>query len=569
MYNFQRTFIDEILIKRLWNEYLLFVSSKNQTRVFPGCSPDLSEGSSQPLHKETMEALDHKNAMGYMQDLGKCIVEILSGIHSVEHNLLLVFCSSFQENCLDIFQRMESTEKLNENVERFIKFLFLLDQHAVQKGETWPLVDLVGPALAKSFPLIKTLDSPDSVRFIVAAVSIFGPRKIIGEFICKEFKIEHFIECFKEIFIPWCLQKNSSSNGARVELLLALICDESFSEQWDSVIAHAVKVDDVVAGARTLEPDCISVLAMLIEKAREEIRKRKVDMDLDHRQGSHSEHWHHELLDSAAASVARSFPPFEISDANFLRLVLGGAMEGDQTSFVTRSTSILIFEEVFRKLLTFVMDSTFSWVRSAGSLLIAEGIDSKLQYESSINVLGMAHFALEVLSGSFFCIKSFGNEIGLVPGLLATIWVIDWECSMASVSNDELDGESSEKTKARLGCCESVHTFRCKIGNQFFKSLSTDIRHRLGNVLIQSIKSAIFKEEKVDIDKMISLCCSWMLEVLECLCQDQFEEQILLDQFLNKSDLWPLWIIPDVSNGKRSATLKTENLSLKVSGFCL
>lgn len=97
--------------------------------------------------------------MSYVQDLGKCIIEILSGIYLLEHDLLLPFCITFQENCFEIFQRAEHVESSSVIIERIINFVLLLEQHAVQKGEKWPLVNIMGPMLAKSFPLIRTLVS--------------------------------------------------------------------------------------------------------------------------------------------------------------------------------------------------------------------------------------------------------------------------------------------------------------------------------------------------------------------------------------------------------------------------
>lgn len=88
------------------------------------------------------------------ESLGKCIIKIISGIHSIKHDLLLIFSSKFQADCLDMFQK---TEYSSQKMQKIVKFILLLD--GVQKGETWPLLDLVGPTLAKSFPLIGTLVS--------------------------------------------------------------------------------------------------------------------------------------------------------------------------------------------------------------------------------------------------------------------------------------------------------------------------------------------------------------------------------------------------------------------------
>lgn len=245
------------------------------------------------------------------------------------------------------------------------------------------------------------------------------------------------------------------------------------------------------------------------------------------------------------------------------RAVLGGLTEDDQTSFVSENTKILLFKEIYRKLVTFIVDSPFTGVRIACSLLIAEASGSVPRIEPSINVLEMAYFALEVLDGSFFCLKTIGDESGLVPATLAAIFLIDWEYNMAAASDDTLD-EITSKMNTRLDFCASVHSFRSKISSQFLKSLSVNSRNSLRSILVQSIRFAIFKEDKLDTDKITSLCCLWTLEVLECLCWDQFEEQELLDQFLYKDDFWPLWVLPNICRGERSASLKIESISSKV-----
>lgn len=133
----------------MWHEYSQFRSPKDHDRILSGASPGSSGERIQPINQES------KHPLIYAQDLGKCIVEILSGISTMEHNLLPIFSSRFQEQCLEIL----SLEDSSENVEVLIRFLLALDHSAVRKGEIWPLEYLVGPTLAKSFPLIKTLVS--------------------------------------------------------------------------------------------------------------------------------------------------------------------------------------------------------------------------------------------------------------------------------------------------------------------------------------------------------------------------------------------------------------------------
>lgn len=127
IYRLQYKLIDEILLGLFWHEYLLSASSKDRDNKYWG------------YHEE---------------NLGKCIIKIVSGIHSIKSNLLLIFSSKFQSDCLDIFQQ---TEYSSQKVQKMVKFILLLD--GVQKGETWPLLDLVAPTLKKSFPLIETLVS--------------------------------------------------------------------------------------------------------------------------------------------------------------------------------------------------------------------------------------------------------------------------------------------------------------------------------------------------------------------------------------------------------------------------
>lgn len=135
-----------------------FSSSKNEDVVLMWNSKDPSESSTQLVHKRAMDKQNIKYPKSYAQHLGKCIIEILSGIYFLDHDLLSAFYATFQENCLEIVKQTENMEK-TENVEQVIKFLSLVGQYAVLKDETWPLIHLVGPMLSKSFPFIRSLVS--------------------------------------------------------------------------------------------------------------------------------------------------------------------------------------------------------------------------------------------------------------------------------------------------------------------------------------------------------------------------------------------------------------------------
>ncbi|KAL0389109.1 UNVERIFIED_CONTAM: E3 ubiquitin-protein ligase listerin [Sesamum calycinum] len=520
IYHFQHTLINEILLGLLWHEYLLAISPKYQEASFSSCTQGESKNCIQNIHKEPREAVNSKHSMEYEETLGKCIIKILSQIHCLKHDLLSAFSLKFQADCLDIFQE---TECSSQNVLWVVKFIFLLDKYAVQKGETWPLLDLVGPALKKSFPLIETLDSPDAVRLIVVAVTVFGPRKIIQELMCTGVGTRQFLQSFTDIIIPCGMP-----------------------------LTYLVNREKVGFNPGTVDGDQISVLAILMEKVRERTRKSIS------RSGSCERNWQHELLDLVAIDVVKASPPFGNSDARFLCAVVGGEFEDDKVCFLSRNTLTFVFEEVLRRLMTFMVDSPFAWVQDVFSLLISGRSYSEWRLESSSNLLDMAHFALDILNGSYFCLNTIEAEGELVQGILATIFIIDWEFSWINVSEPKLD-EHIGKAQARLTFCEAVHAFRCKITDQFLKSFSVNSRKSLATTLIQSIKCIAFVDYRFDSDNFISSCCQWAVGTFEIFCQDEVEEQRLLEQLLSKNDSWPLWIMPDTAG----ARLQTENMDLQ------
>lgn len=245
--------------------------------------------------------------------------------------------------------------------------------------------------------------------------------------------------------------------------------------------------------------------------------------------------------------------------------VLGGSTEGYQTSFVSRDALGVIFQEILKNLFSFIMESSFTWVRYACSLLTAGSINFELEFKRSVNMSEMVEFSLEILDGSFFCLKELGEESDLVTSILAAIFVIDWDYGMGTLNNDALDGEKMKETKARLGFGESVHAFRGKISNQFWKSLSLHNRKRLQSILVKCIRSAMFDENKLNTEKIATLCCQWMLEVFSCVCQGRHEEQDLLDQILCTGDTRPSWIIPDFSSIDQ-LVLREVSTATNVSG---
>ncbi|KAK1398109.1 E3 ubiquitin-protein ligase listerin [Heracleum sosnowskyi] len=500
--HFLYTIFEKIILKLVWDDYLNFVSPNYQEKVISRDSKELSGFVKDKFDKINMEGLDRNYPMDFQEEWGKCMVEILS----------------------------------------------------VRKGESWPLVHLVGPMLAKSLPLIKSLDSPNTVHLVEVAVSIFGSRQIVQNLLSaeghtygdqsiassKELDLDQFLQFFEENFVAWCLQESNYSTSARLDLLLSLLDNECLTQQWDIVIRHAASVSHVESGSQTQVSEDIAVLALLLERTNQAIRKRKLGVDLNNHLESNPNYWHHELLDAAAIAVARSYPPFGSSDTRFLCSVLGGSAEEDQTIFVARDTSFMIYNELLRKLVSFMKDSIFISVRDVGRLLIAEERDSELGFESSANVLAIAQFSLDVLEGSFYSLRNFMEEGELVPSILAAILVIDCESSLAAVSDDE----SKQELNARLSFCQSVHAFRCKVEKQFFRSLGIKNKKGLISILVQFVMGTLFKEVMLETDQIALLCCVWILEVLENFSQDQAEELYVLDKFLNEGNIWSPRILP-------------------------
>ena len=176
-------------------------------------------------------------------------------------------------------------------------------------------------------------DSPESVRLLSVAVSVFGPRKIVKELFIHnkgdsssclsdgsdgQLKEEQFMQMFRDIFVPWCFYGDNCSASARLDLLLALLDDEYFSEQWGSIITYATKLEHSGTMTDYRDSNHIAMLTVLLEKARDKITMRKAGEDCSSRKGANPDHWHHEHLELAAVAVANSLPPFRTSDARFV-----------------------------------------------------------------------------------------------------------------------------------------------------------------------------------------------------------------------------------------------------------
>ncbi|KAK9124663.1 hypothetical protein Sjap_014265 [Stephania japonica] len=586
VYRFHVSLVSNVLVNLLWRGYLLKVSSKIENMALSETSIHLLDESI-----DKVEKLSIKYPLSYMQNLGICIIEILSDIYAKECDLLGSFCEVFQKNFLEICKLADSVERSVECVDQMVNFWLLLDQYAVRKGETWPLQCLARPVLTEIFPLIRTLDSPYAVKLLSVMVSIFGPRKILLELpvhLSGKSDIgstsDHLLLIFKEFFVPWCLRQcNHHSINERLDLLLSLLDDELFAEQWSSIITFATRLEeDLEPGSKEL--DQISVLAMLMEKVRDFVKRKMGNMSNDQKCFL-TEKWHHQLLDSTAVSIACSHPPIPYSYSRVLRCgqvltqpilkwaVLGGLIEDDQFSLISENSVVFIYKELLKKLLSLLVVSSFDWAKAASSFILSTGAeDSVLVHDSLSNTLDAVKFSLSVVEGSFFCLNKF-DEYDLVPCILASIFTIDWEYRMASQTHaDEsiVDVELESKLgKSDLG--GSIQMFRDKICSHLRKGVNKSMSMKLEHILIEIIRSIIYEKGAFNTDKVPSLCCEWTLEVLEFMNHDHSEEQVFLDQLWDEGRDWSLFVVPVLRDGTRSAQAKAGNTftDAQVSDFNL
>lgn len=179
--------------------------------------------------------------------------------------------------------------------------------------------------------------------------------------------------------------------------------------------------------------------------------------------------------------------------------------------------------------------------------------------ESHSDKIDTAKSVLAVLLGSFYCLLTL-NEDELVSSILAAICILHWESRMGeslyNVPDDKL-----LNLKARFEVGKSLHAFLHKINGHFWQDLGIHCREKSSTVLVQSIRYAILEEHDVDASKVTSLCCEWILEVIEFFCLGQYEEQILLEQLLKKSDQWPVWISVDFDSRCGENNLTGSNVS--------
>ncbi|XP_018456688.1 E3 ubiquitin-protein ligase listerin [Raphanus sativus] len=546
----QVALIDKVLVKILWANFF-----------------ELSKGSTSPIERKPTETLSMSSSVSFLPELGRCIVEILSGVNLLEQKLLSFFFKYVQESFLNTLQQ-GNLEIVAGSMKKMIDFLLLLERDSVSEAESWPLDQFIGPLLSKVFPWIKSSELVDGMKLLSVSVSMFGPRKIVPAFTAgietstllsdeegSDMSSEKFIKVFREVFIPWCMDGHDASTAAKQDLLLSLIDDECFTQQWSDVISYVFDQQHQGFNNHTS-------MEMLLEKARGEITKRSSGLELNKRIGSRPDDWHHSLIESTAISLVRSSST--TSTAQFLCSVLGGSTEDSSISFVSRSSLVLIYRGILEKLLSFIKQSPLCSVNDTCSSLIAEAVDIEFNLSSSVDAIKVAKFAAEVIDGTFFSLKALNQDATLLSTILSSIFIIDLENRLSSLVDNTLY-EFKEKSKDRNLVCGLVHAVCSKMNNQFWNSINYDVRKSTAKILAQSIRSVVQLEDDLQPCQLTLLCASWMPEVLEYLSLDQTDEENICGLLLLESDLWPMWISPSSLSSINTHDMPTQLYELKSS----
>lgn len=157
-------------------------------------------------------------------------------------------------------------------------------------------------------------DTPSLVKLLSVLVEIFGPIPLFLKNYLKydkESDVKSYLELFNDDLLPWCFNGKYSTYKSKIDLLLSLFQDESFFEQWCSIIKYTRaeqnhSIDDKTSNIK----DRLELLTLVLQKVRERIARGKL-RNLQ-KNGYLPEHWRHDLLDSTAASVLCDLPASDL-----------------------------------------------------------------------------------------------------------------------------------------------------------------------------------------------------------------------------------------------------------------
>ncbi|KAJ4772899.1 E3 ubiquitin-protein ligase listerin [Rhynchospora pubera] len=524
--NLPKKILDEILLKLLLHDYLLLGDTMKPER--------------------SSKALDD-----YLKNLGKSIIEILSELFDlVDQELFNAFCSSFKRDCMGIIQDAENYEQFNLCMEQICKFFVLLDEHVLREGKSWPLDSLARPLVKDAFSVIRSSNNASHVSLLSTLSETFAPVELFSELSDKasdsveQEKLKVFVQTFKDELVPWCLDRNTLSSGAKVDFLISLMQDECFSEQWASIFIF------LTDGQSAVQIDQLEVLALLLEKIRVNIGKLK-------RKGSLPDHWHHNLLDSTAVAVATG-PSTEALGTRFLCAALGGSSKADQTCFISKEALKNVIDGFLTKLVYPLAISHLNFAQFSSSQLISS---SNAKYQAG-NVpkssCEAAYFAFEVIRRSVYCFTSLPEEKILIASVLAALFSHSWEYSV-----NRANSHIESPTGLNLG--KMVFDFLKGVETGFWSDLDPSVRAATGTILVKVIRFAVFNPTQPITEEMLEWYTQWVIDLTSTVCQSDGELQGLLDQLISeeKSCSWPIWVGLDKQGKSRSCFVIADQATME------
>ncbi|XP_051208178.1 E3 ubiquitin-protein ligase listerin isoform X5 [Lolium perenne] len=401
---------------------------------------------------------------------------------------------------------------------------------------------------------------------------------LLGAFSEKSY-VEPYLSLFDADFVPWCLDGKYSTCSSKIDLLLSLIQEECFFDQWCLIIKQTrAKEKQSVDHKISHTKDQFELLTLILQKVRERIAGGK--MKNLQRSGSLPEHWRHDLLDSVAVSVFCDLPATD-SHVHFLCAALGGSSQDDQICFLSAEAVCKIRGSILKSLASVLITSTFEWTKSSRFLLLPmEHEHSKILGEQSLSAnLEIAQLAFQVLERSLFALNTH-EEYSVFSHILSALFIIEWECSMALVLAEESDlkGHKEEINVEALMCntsddhldetvhlkanlAERIHAFRQSLIPSFWNDLHSGTLNKLVNILAQSVRYAVFDTVDLPIDRTAVLCSEWVVDMLRLICLDHIKLQSFFDALLSEGEYWPLWVKPSLQNGHASVKIQREPLT--------
>lgn len=121
-------------------------------------------------------------------------------------------------------------------------------------------------------------------------------------------RLLNFLHIFNEDFLPWCLDGKRQSISLQLDLLLALLDEHIFREQWHNILSYVILSDKFGKSGGGVGSDQLEVLGMLLEKVRDQVVVDEL----------HAEEWSDELLDKSVVSMLSSPAPLSKSHVRFL-----------------------------------------------------------------------------------------------------------------------------------------------------------------------------------------------------------------------------------------------------------